>query len=45
MVEARPEGQHWLPVVKLSDVPDKHTGDPEMIALAKRVLALSRPSE
>lgn len=45
MVEARPEGQHWLPVVKLSDVPDKHTGDPEMISLAKRVLALSRPSE
>ncbi|WP_110685392.1 nicotinate phosphoribosyltransferase [Salinicola aestuarinus] len=45
MVEARPEGQHWLPVVKLSDIPDKHTGDPEMIALAKRVLALSRPSE
>lgn len=45
MVEARPEGQHWLPVVKLSDVPDKHTGDPEMIALAKRVLALSRPCE
>lgn len=42
MVEARPEGQHWLPVVKLSDVPDKHTGDPEMISLAKRVLALSR---
>ena len=45
MVEARPEGQHWLPVIKLSDVPDKHTGDPEMIALAKRVLALSRPNE
>ncbi|KAA0016475.1 nicotinate phosphoribosyltransferase [Salinicola corii] len=44
MVEARPEGQHWLPVIKLSDVPDKHTGDPEMIALAKRVLALSRPA-
>jgi len=44
MVEARPEGQHWLSVVKLSDVPDKHTGDPEMIALAKRVLALSRPT-
>ncbi|WP_353981318.1 nicotinate phosphoribosyltransferase [Salinicola endophyticus] len=41
MVEARPEGQHWLPVVKLSDVPDKHTGDPEMIALAQRVLALN----
>ncbi|HAV46286.1 MAG TPA: nicotinate phosphoribosyltransferase, partial [Halomonas sp.] len=35
MVEARPEGQGWLPVVKLSDVPTKNTGDPEMIALAK----------
>jgi len=45
MVEARPEGQHWLPVIKLSDVPAKNTGDPEMIALAKRVLALNRPSE
>ncbi|WP_251977955.1 nicotinate phosphoribosyltransferase [Salinicola avicenniae] len=41
MVEAKPEGQHWLPVIKLSDVPDKHTGEPEMISLAKRVLALS----
>ena len=40
MVEARPEGQGWLPVVKLSDVPTKHTGDPEMIALAKRILSL-----
>jgi nicotinate phosphoribosyltransferase len=40
MVEARPEGQQWLPVIKLSDVPDKHTGDPEMISLAKRVLTL-----
>ena len=41
MVEARPEGQGWLPVVKLSDVPTKNTGDPEMIALAKRILSLS----
>lgn len=40
MVEARPEGQGWLPVVKLSDVPTKNTGDPEMIALAKRILSL-----
>ena len=42
MTEARPEGQHWMPVIKLSDVPDKNTGDPDMIELAKRVLALSR---
>ncbi|MCS2608805.1 nicotinate phosphoribosyltransferase [Halomonas dongshanensis] len=42
MVEARPEGQEWLPVIKLSDVPDKHTGDPEMIALAKRVLVVGQ---
>jgi len=27
-------------VVKLSDVPTKNTGDPEMIALAKRILSL-----
>ncbi|MDX5976861.1 nicotinate phosphoribosyltransferase [Vreelandella alkaliphila] len=44
MVEARPEGQGWLPVIKLSDVPDKHTGDPEMISLAKRILSLSETS-
>ncbi|GAB2803060.1 nicotinate phosphoribosyltransferase [Halomonas shantousis] len=42
MTETQPEGQPWMPVVKLSDVPDKHTGDPEMIALAKQVLAISR---
>jgi nicotinate phosphoribosyltransferase len=42
MVEARPEGQGWLPVVKLSDVPTKHTGDPVMIALAKKVLSMGR---
>ncbi|PJX14497.1 nicotinate phosphoribosyltransferase [Halomonas sp. 141] len=42
MVEARPEGQGWLPVVKLSDVPTKNTGDPEMIALAKKVLSMGR---
>ncbi|WP_447553541.1 nicotinate phosphoribosyltransferase [Vreelandella sp. EE22] len=41
MVDARPEGQGWLPVIKLSDVPEKNTGDPEMISLAKRVLALN----
>ena len=40
MVEARPEGQGWLPVGELSDVPTKNTGDPEMIALAKRILSL-----
>ena len=40
MVEARPEGQGWLPVVKLSDVSTKNTGDPEMIALAKKVLSM-----
>ena len=45
MVEARPEGQGWLPVVKLSDVPTKHTGDQEMIALAKRILSLGGKGE
>ncbi|ELY21169.1 nicotinate phosphoribosyltransferase [Vreelandella titanicae] len=41
MVEARPEGQGWLPVIKLSDVAEKNTGDPEMISLAKRILSLN----
>lgn len=40
MTEARPEGQQWIPVVKLSDTPGKYTGDPEMIRLAKTVLGI-----
>lgn len=40
MAEARPEGEHWVRVVKLSDEPAKYTGDAEMIALAKTVLGI-----
>lgn len=31
----------WVPVVKLSDEPGKHTGDPRMIELAKEILRIS----
>jgi len=41
MTEARPEGEHWIPTVKLSDEPGKYTGDPDMIALAKTVLGIN----
>lgn len=40
MTEARPEGKHWVGVVKLSDALGKYTGDPHMIALAKTVLGI-----
>ena len=32
--------QEWLPTVKLSDEPNKHTGNPKMIALAKELLRI-----
>lgn len=38
MTHALPEGGHWTDVVKLSDEPKKHTGTPEMIELAQRLL-------
>lgn len=38
MVEALPEGEQWTPVVKLSDEPQKYTGEPRMIDLARQVL-------
>jgi nicotinate phosphoribosyltransferase len=40
MMEALPEAQPWTPVVKLSDVPGKHSGDEETIELAKKVLGI-----
>ncbi|MEI6949572.1 nicotinate phosphoribosyltransferase [Paraflavisolibacter sp. H34] len=40
MTEACPEGDQWVPVVKLSDEPNKHTGDPRTIELAKAVWGL-----
>ncbi|MCM5661397.1 nicotinate phosphoribosyltransferase [Galbibacter mesophilus] len=33
--------QEWLPTVKLSDEPNKHTGEPKMIALAKELLRIT----
>lgn len=39
MKQALPEGnERWTDVVKLSDEPKKHTGTPEMIELAQRLL-------
>lgn len=40
MSEAKPEAGHWTRVIKLSDEAGKHTGDPDMIALAKTVLEI-----
>jgi nicotinate phosphoribosyltransferase len=41
MTEALPESEPWTPVVKLSDVPGKHSGDMHTIELAKRVLSIN----
>lgn len=41
MTETKPDAEdRWLPVVKLSDIRAKNTGDPKMIALARQVLNL-----
>jgi nicotinate phosphoribosyltransferase len=40
MTEALPESQPWTPVVKISDVPGKHSGDEKMIELARAVLGI-----
>ena len=41
MTDCRPNGLGaWLPVIKLSDSPGKHTGDPEEIKLCKRTLQI-----
>lgn len=40
MTGARPAGEQWVRVVKLSDEHGKYTGDPDMIALAKMVLGI-----
>lgn len=40
MTEAMPDKEPWIPVVKLSDEPMKHTGDEATIALAKAVLQI-----
>ena len=41
MTEASPEGERWIPTVKLSDEKGKYTGKPAMIDLAKAILALT----
>lgn len=40
MTEAHPDDAHWIPVVKLSDVQGKYTGDPNMIELGKTILGI-----
>lgn len=40
MTDALPNEGEWTPVVKLSDEKNKHTGAPEAIVLAKKVLGI-----
>jgi nicotinate phosphoribosyltransferase len=40
MTEAKPEGEDWIPTIKLSDVEGKHTGDPKEIEIAKHILRI-----
>lgn len=40
MEQARPEGEQWIDVIKLSDVKEKYTGSSKMIQLAKSVLGI-----
>ncbi len=41
MTETQPDGAKWMPVVKLSDEPNKHTGDESIIKLAKTILQIN----
>ena len=40
LTEVLTSDDEWVPTVKLSDEPNKHTGDPKMIALAKGILEI-----
>jgi len=40
MTEAHPDDAYWIPVVKLSDVHGKYTGNEEMIRLSKIILGI-----
>lgn len=40
LTEVLTSDNEWVPTVKLSDEPNKHTGDPKMIALAKGILGI-----
>ncbi|QNL48981.1 nicotinate phosphoribosyltransferase [Olivibacter sp. SDN3] len=41
MTEAHPDDAYWTPVVKLSDVKGKYTGDQKMISLSKTILGIT----
>ena len=38
IMEAKPEGEEWMPTIKLSDSSGKHTGDKKEIEIAKYTL-------
>lgn len=42
IIEAKPEGQNWVPTIKLSDTKGKYTGDAESIKLCKEVLQIEK---
>ncbi len=41
ITQAKPDGRNWVPTIKLSDEPGKHTGDPKVIAICKEYLDIS----
>lgn len=45
MTEAKPYNQDWTPVIKLSDEPNKVTGEAERIALAIDVLGIKEATD
>src|SRR5690606_9360715 len=40
LTEVLTSNKSWVPTVKISDEPNKHTGDPEMISLAQKLLRI-----
>ena len=42
LTEVLTSDNEWVPTVKLSDEPNKHTGDPKMIHLVKEVLSIKQ---
>ncbi|WP_324299958.1 nicotinate phosphoribosyltransferase [Galbibacter sp.] len=40
LTEVLTSNKSWVPTVKISDEPNKHTGDPEMIDLAQKLLRI-----
>ncbi len=41
IIEAKPEGQDWVPTIKLSDNQGKHTGEENSIKLCKDILNIN----